>query len=156
MPSRLSIALRLHLITVIALVSLLCLAGVTAWDGINRQERERVATLRGIVDSSIAIAAHFEKEAEAGHLSQAEAKAAANTALRALRYDGDNYVFVEDLQPKMVMHPFRPDLEGKSVADVRDPTGLPVFAALADIVRAQGSGTLSYLWPRPGSADPVE
>jgi methyl-accepting chemotaxis protein len=31
----------------------------------------------------------------------------------------------------MIMHPFRPDLDGKDLSGVKDPDGLPLFTELS-------------------------
>jgi signal transduction histidine kinase len=46
----------------------------------------------------------------------------------------------------MIMHPYRPDLEGKDVAEFTDPSGRHMFAEMVAITRASGSGFVDYLW----------
>jgi methyl-accepting chemotaxis protein len=60
------------------------------------------------------------------------------------------------MQPKMVMHPIRPDLDGKGLEGVKDAQGKPLFMAFVDVVKASGAGMVSYLWPKPGSTDAVQ
>ena len=156
MWSRLPIALRIHLTTLIAMVGLFTLAGTQIAARLQEAEEGRTAILRHVVESAAAIAAGQQAEEAAGRLPRAEAQRRAIEAIRAIRYRGQEYVWVNDMGPTMVMHPFRPDLDGKPLQDVKDPRGFALFVGFVDAVRATGSGTVDYLWPRPGAALPVE
>ena len=61
-----------------------------------------------------------------GKMSEEDAKQGAMAALRDLRYSGAEYFWINDMQPKMVMHPIRPELEGKDLSGSKDPTGQPL------------------------------
>ena len=154
---RLPIALRIHGITLLALVGLLTLALVSAQGRSSQMETERGALLRAVVDSAIAIAAGQEAEVKAGRATPAQAQAAALAAIRAVRYQGQEYVWVNDTHPRMVMHPFRPDLEGKDIGAMADPNGFELFRAFVRVAQARPEGdVVGYLWPRPGAQEPVE
>lgn len=152
------IALRLHLCTLVAVLGLLGLAtyAVRGWS--QELERNRIGMLHAVVDTALASAKRFEAEEKAGRMDRAAAQAAAAAAIRAIRYSGQEYLWINDAQvrPRLVMHPFRPDLEGKDVSELRDPTGFALFSAFAERVRQSGEGVVGYLWPRPGAEAPVE
>jgi methyl-accepting chemotaxis protein len=148
---QLSIAVRLHLITASAVIALLALAVLAAMKLSHDLESDRVALLRSVVESAGAIAGRYEAEARAGRLAPEEAQRLALDAIRGIRYRGQEYVWVNDMAGRMVMHPFRPDLDGKDVLDMRDPTGYRLFAGMIDVVRRQGGGTVGYMWARPGA-----
>ena len=157
MLRRLPIALRIHGITLLALAGLLALAVVSAAGRTGQMETERATLLRAVVDSAIAIAAGQEAEVKAGRATLEQGQQAALTALRALRYQGQEYVWVNDNQPRMVMHPFRPDLDGNDIGDMADPNGFQLFRAFVAAARAKPEGeVVGYLWPRPGAQQPVE
>ena len=46
----------------------------------------------------------------------------------------------------MIMHPFRPDLEGKDISGIKDPNGFALFVGFADMCRAKGKGHVPYQW----------
>ncbi|MGG5810350.1 methyl-accepting chemotaxis protein [Falsiroseomonas sp. CW058] len=148
---RLSIPWRLHLITLSAVIGLVAMALVAATMHGRALEADRVSTLRSMVEAATGIAARYEGEARAGRLGAEQAQRLALDAIKAIRYQGQEYIWVNDMTPRMVMHPFRPDLDGQDVAELRDPTGLRLFVAFVDTVRRGGSGTVGYLWPRPGA-----
>ena len=59
----------------------------------------------------------------AGELSEAEDKRQALAAVADLRYDRTNYSWINDMTATMVMHPVKPELDGKDLSSVVDPTG---------------------------------
>ena len=131
-------------------------ASVTLAFDIRAIEQERRDATRHIVESAHAIVARFHRMQTEGQLSEAEAKSRALDALRAVRYGRDDYVFVSDYDVRGVMHPIKPELDGKDLRGVRDPKGTALFAEFARTVRQDGTGFVSYLWPKPGFAEPVE
>ncbi len=154
--SRLPVGLRLHLATATALLSLILVSTLVYGFESERIETSRISTLQAIAESATAIAASYEAKARSGAMPEPAAKAAALAAIRALRYGADEYVWVNDLSARMIMHPIKPELEGKDLSSMKDPSGLHLFVAFADTVRRAGAGVVPYLWPRPGSDLPVQ
>ena len=60
-----------------------------------------------------------------------------------------------DFKPTMVMHPIRPDVDGKDLTEYRDPAGKQLFVDLAKVARSQGSGFVPYLWPKHDQSTPL-
>ena len=116
---------------------------------------ERKAHTRHLVEAATALIAHFEKRAEDGGIPVEIAKKEAIAAVQALRTGDDNYFWVIDHYPRMILHPYFPDLQSKSLRDFRDDDGQPLFNDMVRIVESQGSGFLSYYWPHPGETKPV-
>ena len=56
---------------------------------------------------------------------------------------------LQDMHPRMVMHPYRPDLNGQDLSDYRDPRGKRIFAEFADVVRRRREGLVAYVWQWP-------
>ncbi|MEZ4386144.1 MAG: cache domain-containing protein [Candidatus Krumholzibacteriia bacterium] len=104
--------------------------------------------IRELTESAWNILARFEAEEQAGRLSRAEAQAAAIAQVRSLHYgqEGKDYFWINDMQPRMIVHPYRPDLEGRDLSDFADPRGKLIFVAMVDVVREAGAGYVSYQW----------
>lgn len=64
-------------------------------------------------------------------------------------FQGDDYVFVLDMEGLALCHPARPSLEGRDLTDLRDPRGRPIAVLLQRELAASDSGWVHYLWPRP-------
>jgi methyl-accepting chemotaxis protein len=60
------------------------------------------------------------------------------------------------MHPTMIMHPFKPALNGHDVSGLADPNGLHLFVEMSRIAQTSGAGSLYYMWPRPGSDKPVK
>jgi methyl-accepting chemotaxis protein len=55
----------------------------------------------------------------------------------------------------MVMHPFKPELDGKDLSQNTDPTGKRLFVEFVRVVKERGEGLVDYQWPKPGSSAPA-
>jgi len=150
-----SIRARLHWATASAVLAVAILLGWIYSVESARIEDGRVAVLQSVVESASGIAASYEKQEREGVLTREAAQRAATTAIGAIRYPGDGYVSINDLQPRMVMHPIKPELNGQDLTEYKDPDGKQLFVAFADMVRLHGQGLVGYLWPRPGDTAPV-
>lgn len=75
--------------------------------------------------------------------------------IKSLRYDKVEYFWINDMSPKMIMHPIKPELDGKDLAGMKDPSGNALFVGFVDVVKKQGAGFYGYLWPKPGFEQPV-
>ena len=92
--------------------------------------------------------------AQRGETSVEQAKKNASARICALRYGAGDYFWVNDLHPRMIMHPIKPELNGRDLTDSMDPNGKHLFVEFADVVKRQGTGFVVYEWPKPGAADP--
>ncbi len=73
-----------------------------------------------------------------------------------LRYGPENkdYFWINDMYPKMVMHPYKPELNGKDLSGSKDPNGKRLFVEFAKVCREQGEGFVDYYWPKYGADKP--
>ena len=104
--------------------------------------------IRELTESSWSIlAAHAQKEHD-GLVTAQEARTAAVESLRRLRYgpESKDYFWINDMHPRMIMHPYRPDLEGTDISDYTDPKGKHLFVESVKVVKAQGQGYVDYEW----------
>ena len=132
-----SIRARLHWATASAVLAVAVPLGWIYMVESARIEASRVAVLQSVVDSATSIAAAYEKQERDGALTREQAQHAAAMAIGAIRYPGDGYVSINDLQPRMVMHPIKPELDGQDLTEFKDPNGKRLFVAFADMVRLQ-------------------
>jgi len=66
----------------------------------------------------------------------------------------DSYVFVYDCRlDKMIAHPMRPDLVGRSVMQITDNNGKVIFKELCKAGEQARGGWVEYLWPKPGAGN---
>ena len=150
-----SIGRRLSLVTlmVLALLGLLLFFCLQIYQQGLMGEKSRQT--RAQVETAYSLVAGLEARVRKGELDEASAKAEALALIKGLRYGADDYFWINDSHPTMVMHPMKPELDGKDLSGVEDKQGLRLFVAFADLARAQGAGEVAYYWPKPGVDEPV-
>ncbi len=76
--------------------------------------------------------------------------------IKALRYGPENkdYFWINDLHPRMVMHPYKPEMDGQDLTENKDPNGKKLFVEFARVGKASGEGFVDYLWPKYGADKP--
>ncbi|BCL61341.1 methyl-accepting chemotaxis protein [Desulfomarina profundi] len=88
-------------------------------------------------------------------LTDFQKKEEAKRIIKTMRYAGGNYLWINDLQAVMVMHPIKPALDGKDLSGFKDPTGKKLFMEMVSVAKKKGEGFVSYKWPKPGKEKPV-
>jgi len=150
-----SIGRRLSLVTlmVLALLGLLLFFCLQIYQQGLMGEKSRQTQAQ--VETAYSLVAGLEARVRKGEMDEASAKAEALALIKGLRYGNDDYFWINDSHPTMVMHPMKPELDGKDLSGVEDKQGLRLFVAFADLARAQGAGEVAYYWPKPGVDEPV-
>ena len=151
----LPISRRLMLILAVAVAMLVAL-GVFMLQQIHNDLYEgKVEKTRHLVQSASAILQNFHDQEVAGTLTREQAQTQAAAMIRSLRYDKTEYFWINDLGPKMIMHPVNQKLEGQDLSTIKDPDGKELFNEMVALARKQGGGMVDYRWPKAGSADPL-
>ncbi len=150
-----TIARRLTLLIASAMLGVVALASVFLWSERALILQERETAVRQTVELAHGLLTHFHDLETQGKLPPDEARSQAMQAVRGLRYSGAEYFWINDMQPTMVMHPIKPELDGKDLSGFKSPTGQLIFVDFVKQVKA-GDGFVPYLWPKPGETDPVQ
>jgi methyl-accepting chemotaxis protein len=107
-----------------------------------------------VVEAAHGILGGYAEAAASGAMPVEQAQDLARQAVKAMRYAGAEYLWINTLDGVMVMHPTKPALDGTQVLGIKDPAGKALFVDMVALVQAQGGGFVDYLWPKPGSATP--
>jgi len=85
--------------------------------------------IRGLTDTACSLLDQCAAQASGGKLSLKDAQARAMSIISKLRYgpEGKDYFWINDMHPRMIMHPYRPDLDGKDLSNYADPKGKHLF-----------------------------
>lgn len=104
--------------------------------------------IHALSEAAMSSVRYYAKLAENKTITIEQAKHQAAANLRSLRYgpEGKDYFWINDTHPTMIMHPYRPDLEGKDVTDTKDPAGKKLFQAFLKTVKESGGGYVRYHW----------
>ncbi|MCD6527308.1 MAG: cache domain-containing protein, partial [Desulfuromonas sp.] len=112
--------------------------------------------LEHTVDGVWGVIDHYATQQKNGAMTLDEAQTAAKDAVRHTRFAGSNYFWIQDTSPAMVMHPIKPQLDGKNLSASADPNGKALFVEMARVAKASGQGYVDYQWSKPGVAKPVD
>ncbi len=153
---RISIRARLYLLSGMITLFLLFPLMVMVQDYQSDLIKAKQTQTRHLVENTHSLLNHFYQLQTQGTLSEQQAQDQARQAVAQLRYGEEDYFWMNDLTPTMIMHPFKPQLDGKNLSAVKDPQGKALFVEMANIAREQGEGTVYYMWPKPGSDTDVE
>ncbi len=116
---------------------------------------EKQESVKNLVQLASSIMRGYEKQVKDGALLLPEAKKKATADIKRLRYAGENYIWLNDMQPVMIMHPLKPELDGKKLNEFKDPNGIYLFMEMVAVCKENGSGYVEYMWSKPGSNKPV-
>jgi methyl-accepting chemotaxis protein len=146
---------KFRLMVAVSAAGLLAVAGFWIHGQHSTLLAEKLVKTRNLVEVPYSvIEKQYESETQ-GKISRAEAQRRAIDAIKSMRYDGDNYFWINDEHPTMVMHPMKPELDGKDLTSLKDPDGRAVFVEFVRAAQSTSGGSVSYLWPKPGADKPV-
>ena len=151
-----TMAFRLWVLVALAILMLVLTAGSELFNLKQKMLEDRQEKTRHVVETAYGVIAHYAKLASEQKLSMPEAKAQAAEMLRNLRYDEKEYFWINDLEPRMVMHPIKPELNGKPLGDVKDASGKRLYIEMVEVAKQKKGGFVAYLWPKPGNSLPEE
>ena len=121
----------------------------------NKIMFEKQESTKNLVEMAVSILDGYENLVADGKMAVGSARKAALEDINRLRYAGGNYVWINDLASTMILHPVKPELNGKNMADFKDPQGKKIFSEFVDVCQRNGAGFVDYLWPKPGHTKPV-
>ena len=71
-----------------------------------------------------------------------------------MKFGKNGYFWINDTQPKMIMHSIKPSLNGKDLSAIKDPNGVYIFNEMAKVAKTDGSGFVKYDWEKEGYDTP--
>jgi len=115
---------------------------------------EREARARAVTEAAANIVAFFEARAAKGEMSEEAAQTAAKDVLRAIRFDGDEYVTARRPDGIIVVNGMFADREGTQSIDNKDGNGAYFSRDMIKAAEA-GGGFNYYLWPKRPNTPPA-
>jgi len=110
-------------------------------------ERKR-HLINQVTSSAYSLLNYYHSREISGELEQEEAKERAGSAISTIRYGDENkdYFWITDMYPRMIVHPYRPDLNGKDLTGFHDSKGKTIFVEFVKAVEATGDSYVEYMW----------
>lgn len=150
-----SIKSKLSYVILIVMMGLMTISAFALFTEKSALLKDRQAKTRNLVEAVYGVLEYNHELQNKGTLTEEQAKAAALSTVKQLRYDEKEYFWINDMTPRILMHPIKPELDGKDVSDMKDPNGKRLFVEFVDTVKKDGAGFVSYMWSKPGSTEPV-
>jgi methyl-accepting chemotaxis protein len=106
----------------------------------NQDKIDQITELvYNIVDS-------YQKDVSAGKMPLQEAQSLAMQKVAAIKYDSSNYVWINDYNGNMIVHP---KLKGNQ-SNLADKNGVKFINLGTELAKTKGSGVVSYQWKKQG------
>ncbi|MFZ0613873.1 MAG: cache domain-containing protein [Desulfobacterales bacterium] len=114
----------------------------------ERMLNDKREMIRELTETAWSVLDGYWKKETSGQMSSAEARARAVEELRRLRYgpESKDYFWINDQHPYLIMHPYRPDLEGRDISGFSDSKGKKLFVEFVTTVKKDGAGYVDYQW----------
>ncbi len=133
---------------------LVCLISLTFYVETSVQKifrQNEMMKLKDLVELPVSILKQYNDKVKRGELTLAEAQQRAKSTIQNLRYgkSGKGYFWINSDDPSrvyMIMHPYKPSLDGKNITNFEDKKGKQIFAEFARKCREKGAGFVDYYW----------
>jgi methyl-accepting chemotaxis protein len=108
--------------------------------------------IKSQVQSSIAVLQHYYDEYKAGTYTEDKAKELAKETVRNMRYrdDGSGYMWIDDTDYILVMHPILPENEGNNRYDLEDQNGVMIIQNIMKTAQSGGGYNEFYFTKSDG------
>lgn len=146
-----SLGKKLNIVIALAILAMALLSIFTLTQFKNSMLDDRRMTTKNTVETAAGVVQSYLNLYNEGKLSKQEAQDQAKAVLKQLRYSGNNYFWINDMHPKMIMHPIKPALDDQDLTNHKDPNGVHLFNRAVRIVEKNGQGFIDYAWPKPGA-----
>ncbi|MFN3780429.1 MAG: methyl-accepting chemotaxis protein [Brevundimonas aurantiaca] len=145
----LTIGGRINLLALVTVAGLLVVTALALFR-LDAVMRDDIADrTKKSVEIAHSVVAYYQGEEAAGRMSRDQAQTAAKAAVGAMRYGQDDYFWINDMHPTMVMHPMKPALNGKDLSENKDADGVLMFKEFVAVVQKDGEGFVEYQWAKP-------
>ncbi|MEZ8575473.1 methyl-accepting chemotaxis protein [Vibrio splendidus] len=146
--SNLSIKSKLISIVILSVVLLVMASSFNLMQQRESSMQERQDKLSAQVETAVSLASYYYSQRNV--LGEEVAKKQALQAIETLRYDTTNYFWILNQQLNVVIHPLKPELNGKNAGNFKDGAGKHHWREMVTISRTpEEKGFLDYQWKSP-------
>ena len=148
-----SIRKKLWLVLFIVISGMILLSTVSLYEYRKTLLSDRILKTQNLVEATYSIVQFYHNQYKNGEISETEAKKQALKTVQNMRYDEHEYFWINDYNLMMLMHPYKIELNGKDVSEIKDTDNKPLFKIMRDIVLSKKQGSLEYSWNKPNSKE---
>lgn len=101
-----------------------------------------------LTNSVVSLIDEYQEEVAKNLISPDSARNLAAERIGKIRYGDElkDYFWIIDKHPRMIMHPYRPELMGTELNNYQDPKGKKMFVESVKTVSENGEGFIDYMW----------
>lgn len=101
-----------------------------------------------LTNTAWSVLEEYHAKYEQGEITLGEAQQGAASQIEQMRYGPEqkDYFWIITTEPRMIMHPYRPDLNNQNLENYTDSHENNVFVNAAKRVKEKGEGFISYYW----------
>jgi methyl-accepting chemotaxis protein len=109
--------------------------------------------IKGEVETASGILESYYKDYTDGKLTEQQAQEYSKSKLKALKYNGEGYFWIDSTEGILIAHPIQPDKEGQNRIEIQDPNGVKLIKKIISAAKdGNNSGFTDYMWPKPQQA----
>ena len=116
---RMTVGRRIYALICLSFIGLLGVTFSRSRELASSLDQQKQIELRHLGDLALGIIKEEHAAVQKGGVSDADAQKRAMARIGTLRYGNNDYFWINDMHPKMVMHPIRAEMNGN---DLRRPT----------------------------------
>ena len=151
---KMTVGRKIYALIGLSFLGLLGIAVLDSRELASSLTQQKQIELKHLAELALGIVKEEHAAAQKGDIAAADAQKRAMARVAALRYGNNDYFWINDMQPRMVMHPMKPEMNGNDLSTNKDPNGKALFVEFVNVVRKDGAGFVSYEWPKPGFNQP--
>ena len=151
---RMTIGRRIAALIILSFIGVVGITIVNSRELASSLNAQKQIELKHLTELALGIVKEEHAAAQKGDVAVADAQKRALARVATLRYGSNDYFWVNDMHPRMVMHPMKPEMNGNDISTFKDPNGKALFVDFVNVVKKNGAGFVPYEWPKPGFDKP--
>ena len=151
---RMTIGRRIAALIILSFIGVVGITIVDSRELASSLNAQKQIELKHLTELALGIVKEEHAAAQKGEVAVADAQKRALARVATLRYGSNDYFWVNDMHPRMVMHPMKPEMNGNDISTFKDPNGKALFVDFVNVVKKNGAGFVPYEWPKPGFDKP--
>ncbi len=153
--NKLSFTQKLWLPLVISLIALLAISVFNAYQSRELRIEERKNDLMHVTDVAMSMIKEYDALAQSGAMTKDDAQKQAIERLKGMRYGKDGYFSITNSDEITVMHPIKPEMNGRSMVGFKDADGTAIYDEITAVGKTAQGGFIRYVWPHVGGTAPA-
>ena len=147
-------SIRARLLGIIALfgAALVAMVATLTWIDARDVYAGRQDEMRTVIEVASKVVQQQYDDFKKGTISEAEAQQRAKASVRAMRYNENDYFFIQNKDVVTIVHGVRADQEGADMSKKQDPAGKYFSVEMNKMATDNGQGFVDYQYPKPGAS----